>query len=170
MITMNTQVSQDSFRIKDRDKDRLSEHFTLREMSLSGTAIKNGWKNVPDDLAIVNLRLLCEHVLEPLRRRFGVIRITSGYRSKRLNDAVGGVEFSQHRFGQAADIYVPNTEVGKKMFEFLRTETDFDQLIYEYVPKTRRQWIHVSYKIEGNRHQVFMNYEVSDCSAKAKRQ
>jgi len=73
-------------------------------------------------------------------------------------------------YGQAADIFVPNLEVGKKMFEFLRSNTDFDQLIYEYVPSTRRQWIHVSYSIDNNRHQVFMNYEMSDCSAKAKRQ
>lgn len=157
------------FCITDCDREQLSEHFTLRELSLSGTAISHGWQNKPDGLAIVNLRLLCEHVLEPLRRRFGVIRITSGYRSKQVNEAVGGVEFSQHRYGQAADIYVPNTEVGKKMYEFLRTQTDFDQLIYEYVPSTGRQWIHVSYKIEGNRHQAIMNYEMAKSSAKALR-
>lgn len=157
------------FALKDRDKQQLSEHFTLREMSLSGTAIRHGWKNEPDDLAIVNLRLLCENVLEPLRRRFGVIRITSGYRSKQVNDAVGGVEFSQHRFGQAADIFVPNSEIGKKMFEFLQTQTAFDQLIYEYIRKTGKQWIHVSYNAEGNRHQWFMNYEMADSATRANR-
>lgn len=167
---MNTQpAALLPFCITDSNREQLSEHFTLRELSISATAIKHGWDNTPDGLAIVNLRLLCEHVLEPLRRRFGVIRITSGYRSKQVNAAVGGAEFSQHRFGQAADIYVPNVEIGKKMFEFLRTKTDFDQLIYEYVPSTGRQWIHVSYKIEGNRHQAIMNYEMASMSAKAQR-
>ena len=142
----------------EAEREQLSEHFTLTEMVRSATAIRLGLKNVPDDLAVYHLRLLCRHVLEPLRRRFGVIRITSGYRSKKLNDAVGGAEFSQHRYGMAADIYVPNAEVGKKMYEFIRTQTDFDQLIYEYRKPTRTHWIHVSYNPERNRKQAFMNY------------
>ena len=148
------------FCINAADRDKLSQHFTLREMERSGVAIKHGWKNQADDLAVVNLRLLCEHVLEPLRRRFGVIHITSGYRSKQVNDAVGGAEFSQHRFGQAADIFVPNAEVGRKMYEFLQAQTDFDQLIYEYDKKRGRHWIHVSYNREACRHQAFMNYRM----------
>ncbi len=151
-------------------REQLSEHFTLTEMTRSGTAIRHGWKNDPDELAIQNLTMLCQNVLEPLRRRFGVIRITSGFRSKQLNEAVGGVEFSQHRYGQAADIYVPNTEVGKKMFDYVRTQTDFDQCIYEYVPKTGKQWLHVSFNSEGNRHQAFMNYEMLERSARAQRE
>lgn len=139
---------------------KLTKHFTLKEMTSSGTAIRHGWKNEPDDLAIQNLRLLCENVLEPLRCRFGVIRITSGYRSKEVNDAVGGVEFSQHRFGQAADIFVLNQEVGKKMYAFIQTEVTFDQCIYEYDKKTGRHWLHVSYNIEHNRRQAFMNYRM----------
>ena len=58
----------------------------------------------------------------------------------------------------AADIYVPNAEVGKKMYDFIRTKTDFDQLIYEYRKKTRTHWIHVSYNPERNRKQAFMKY------------
>ncbi len=140
--------------------ERLTKHFKLSEFTRSGTAIQHGWDNTPDDLAYQNLILLCEHVLEPLRCRFGVIRITSGYRSKKVNEAVGGAEFSQHLYGQAADIFVPNTEVGKKMFEFIRRNTDFDQLIYEVKPKTGQQWLHVSYSIERQRHQAFMDYKV----------
>lgn len=148
---------------------QLTEHFSLREMIQSGTALRHGWQNVPDELAVQNLRLLCENVLEPLRRRFGVIRITSGFRTKQLNEAVGGVEFSQHRYGQAADIYVPNSEVGKKMFMFIKDRLTYDQLIYEYVKKSGRQWLHVSFNVEGNRKQAFMNYEMSDSGAKVNR-
>lgn len=148
---------------------QLTEHFSLQEMIRSATAIKNGWQNIPDELAIINLTLLCTHVLEPLRRRFGVLRITSGYRSKQLNREVGGVEFSQHRFGQAADIFIPNNEVGKKMFDFVKEKLDYDQLIYEYVRQTGAQWLHVSYNREHNRHQAFMNYEMADTSVRSKR-
>ena len=141
-------------------REKLTRHFALKEFTRSGTAIRHGWDNEPDDMAYQNLILLCENVLEPMRRRFGVIRITSGYRSKMVNEAVGGVEFSQHRYGQAADVFVPNNEVGKKMFDFVRENLDFDQLIYEYDKKTGRQWLHLSYNAEGNRHQYFMNYRL----------
>lgn len=165
---MNTTVeSMQSFAFIRKNGDRLTKHFTLHEMTISGTAIRHGWKNEPDDLAIQNLQLLCENVLEPLRARFGVIRITSGYRSVQVNKAVGGVEFSQHRYGQAADVFVPNMEVGKKMFEFIRENTDFDQCIYEYEKKTGRHWLHLSYNVEGNRHQAFMNYRMTPDSKRS---
>ncbi len=80
----------------------LTAHFSLREMCASGTAIRLGIKNEPSEEVINRLQQLCEHVLEPLRQRFGVIRITSGYRCERLNKAVGGVKNSQHRLGEAA--------------------------------------------------------------------
>lgn len=166
---MNKTHDKVSFALTDQRREQLTEHFTLREMTLSGTAIRHGWKNEPDDLAIQNLLLLCENVLEPMRRRFGVIRITSGYRSEQVNKAVGGVEFSQHRYGQAADIHVSNVEAGRRMFNFIREHTDFDQCIFEYVRKTGKLWLHVSYNAEGNRHQAFMNYEMSDSSVRTKR-
>lgn len=158
-----------SFALDERRREQLTEHFTLREMTLSATAIRHGWTNEPDDLAIQNLILLCENVLEPLRRRFGVIRITSGFRTEQLNKAVGGVEFSQHRYGQAADIHVSNLAMAKRMFDFIRQNTDFDQCILEYVRKTGKLWLHVSYNAEGNRRHAFMNYEMSDSSVRTKR-
>ncbi len=160
MATVDGGVVDETGRMVFDEGMQLSEHFRLCEFTRSGTAIRHKLDNTPDALAVVNLRLLCENVLEPLRRRFGVIRITSGYRSKAVNELVGGVEFSQHRFGQAADIHVPNGEVGKKMFEFLKENVPFDQLIYEYERKTGKHWLHVSFKIEGNRRQAFMNYRM----------
>lgn len=69
---------------------RLSPHFTLREFTLSGTAIAHNIGNTPHKEHVERLKALCENVLEPLRRRFGVIRITSGYRCSELNARVGG--------------------------------------------------------------------------------
>ena len=86
----------------------LTPHFSLWEMVRSGTAIRLGIDNRPQPEHIARMRALCENVLEPLRRRFGVIRITSGFRCPALNRVVHGVRHSQHLYGEAADIHVPN--------------------------------------------------------------
>lgn len=136
----------------------LSEHFTLQEMLRSGTAIAYGIDNTPTERDIENLRSLCRAVLEPLRRRFGRIIITSGYRSKKLNKRVGGVKNSQHLYGEAADIYVSNPEIAHKFAQFIISHTDFDQLIYEPAVRGGRlkpHWLHVSHTTRRhNRHQV----------------
>jgi len=131
----------------------LSEHFRLSEMTKSGTAIRLNIKNIPSKEDIERLRLLCENVLEPLRRRFGVIRVTSGYRCRALNKAVGGVSNSQHLIGEAADLHISNMEVGQKMYDFIRTQTDFDQLLFEHRMSNGCSWLHVSYTTRRkNRH------------------
>lgn len=123
---------------------QLTEHFMLHEFTRSATAIDMGIDNTPPRAAIDCLQILCQQVLEPLRRRFGVIRITSGYRCDALNDAVGGVKGSQHRLGQAADIYISSVEEGKKMFHYIRQHLPFDQLLLERSASRRTRWLHVS--------------------------
>ena len=143
----------------------LTAHFSLREMCASGTAIRLGIENVPDEAVIKRLQQLCEHVLEPLRQRFGVIRITSGYRCERLNRAVGGVKNSQHLRGEAADIHVSDIEVGRKMFRFIKENLAFDQLLFEHIRENGVCWLHVSYRnpspslpMKVNRRQAIDNY------------
>ena len=63
---------------------RLSKHFTLRSLALSGTVVRHRIANVPTTEETERLRALCENVLEPLRRRFGVIRVVNGYHSEEL--------------------------------------------------------------------------------------
>ena len=92
----------------------------------------------------MNLAYLCHMVLQPLRDRFGPIRINSGYRCPELNEAVGGVKNSQHMKGEAADIYLPSVETGKEYLAFLKTLPAVDQLIWERSGNT--YWIHVSAK------------------------
>ena len=76
-------------------KQQLSEHFKLSEFTQSGTARRHKVKNVPGPREVERLRFLCVKSLEPMRRRFGVIRITSGFRCKKLNALVGGSPTSQ---------------------------------------------------------------------------
>lgn len=124
---------------------QLSPHFTLREMVASATAIKYNIDNTPESEDVICLRTLCEKVLEPLRKRFGAIHVTSGFRSVELNEKVGGVRSSQHLQGQAADIYVPNAEVGRKMYLYVLRNLEFDQMFVERKRLDGSRWIHVSY-------------------------
>lgn len=140
---------------------QLSEHFTLREMCQSGTALRKNISNVPDERTVERLRSLCQNVLEPLRKRFGVIRITSGYRCEMLNKAVGGVPNSQHLRGEAADIHVSSMEVGRKMYDFIRLNTRFDQLLFEHSKSSGALWLHVSYSEARARRQAIPYYKAA---------
>jgi hypothetical protein len=87
---------------------KLSEHFYLDEFLVSETATRRGIANQPADEVVARLRLLCQSVLEPLRVQLACpVVITSGYRSRELNLAVGGSLRSLHIQGRAADIVVP---------------------------------------------------------------
>ena len=114
----------------------LTPHFSLKEMTASATATQLHITNCPNATQIARLKALCEHVLEPLRQHFGAIRITSGFRSERLNDALCANSLSQHTFGEAADIYVPNREKGLEMFRFICKHCTFDQMLLERKRKT----------------------------------
>ena len=137
---------------------RLSDHFTLSEMTFSGVALRYELKNIPTDVELENLRHLCELVLEPLRRRYGRIIILSGYRSPVVNALVGGVPNSQHQRGEAADIFVGSLEKGRKYVDFNIRNTDFDQLTREpLIPGgiPCPCWLHTSHTgCRRNRHSV----------------
>lgn len=141
------------------DNKMLSEHFSLEEMTRSGVAIRMRIDNNPDEEQVENMRQLCRNVLEPVRRRFGVTRITSGFRSQALNAAVGGAPDSQHLRGEAADLHISNMEVGRKVFDFIRQHTDFDQLLFERRIKGGYWWLHVSFTTRRpNRHQAMLDW------------
>ncbi len=120
---------------------RLSLHFELSEFTFSQTAIRKGIDNTPSDVVIENLKLLCTHILEPIRTGLGKpLRVSSGYRSKALNKAIGGAANSQHITGQAADFTVQGMSV-EEVYQWIKTSgIVFDQSIFEF-----GQWLHISY-------------------------
>jgi len=134
----------------------LTKNFSLDEFTSSQTATRKGFneQSVPPDDVKDNLRVLCQELLQPLRDLLprGIIKISSGYRCKRLNDAVGGKPNSQHVTGMAADTQYFEGGIMKnlKIIEAVKKNNlQFDQMINEY----GGQWIHLSYNKSGNRKQ-----------------
>lgn len=134
----------------------ISKNFTLEELVYSETARKHCMPNVPDTQVVVNLTWLAAKVLQPLRDWWGKpISIGSGYRCNALNAMVGGVTGSQHVVGEAVDLCIDgDKEKGRKWFEWIRKNCEFDQLIWEKNAKTGNYWVHVSYRKTGNRKMV----------------
>ena len=84
---------------------KLSKNLSLKEATKSNTATRLGIKNEPEQWEISNLRAVAENIFQPVRDHFGVpIGVSSGYRCKELNKAVGGSKYSQHMIGEALDI------------------------------------------------------------------
>ena len=135
---------------------RISKTFTLEELLASNTAKKCGIINAPGLTEVCNLCALVHHVLQPLRDAMNEpIKIGSGYRCTRLNQAVGGVANSQHIKGEAADLCIDgDKKKGRKWMTWIADNCDFDQLIMEHNAKGT-YWVHVSYRADGkNRRHV----------------
>lgn len=123
----------------------MSRHFTLAELTRSATATRHGWDNTPDATARHYLEKLMAY-LDRVRDAYGKpIRITSGYRSKKVNEAVGGSTTSQHRLGQAADLQCADLHALMRTIVALG---GYDQLIYEH-PRRGSVWVHVSVPADG---------------------
>jgi uncharacterized protein YcbK (DUF882 family) len=100
---------------------KLSEHLDLAEVTRSETAKRKGISNEPTPEHLENFKKLAQNIFEPIRKHFGVpIHISSGYRSKALNTAIGGSLTSQHCSGEAIDIDMDGSSNGvtnKMVFE-----------------------------------------------------
>jgi zinc D-Ala-D-Ala carboxypeptidase len=132
---------------------QLSEHLSLAEVTKSDTAKRRGVSNMPTEAHIANFKLLAENIFEPIRNHFGKpIFISSGYRSAELNKAIGGAASSQHCQGEAIDIDMdgrPGGVTNKMVFDFIKDNLNFDQLIWEFGTTTNPDWVHVSYESTG---------------------
>lgn len=135
---------------------KLSAHFDLAEFTRSESAKRHGVSNEPTPEHLANVKVLCERVLEPIRIKFGPINISSGYRSKTLNNFIGGALNSQHSVGQAADIDMDgmSNATNVEIFNYIKDELEYDQLIWEFGDNNKPDWVHVSYNASKNRKQV----------------
>lgn len=130
---------------------QLSKNLELSEVTRSETAKRRGISNMPTPEHIENFKKLAEKVFQPIRDHFGVpIRISSGYRSKELNTAIKGSLSSQHCSGEAIDIDMDGTSItNKQVFDYIKANLEFDQLIWEFGTDNNPDWVHVSYESTG---------------------
>jgi len=130
---------------------QLSKNLMLAEVTRSETAKRKGISNMPTPEHIENFKLLAERVFQPIREHFGKpIIISSGYRSKALNTAIGGALSSQHCQGEAIDIDMDGTDItNAQVFNYIKDNLEFDQLIWEFGTDTNPDWVHVSYESKG---------------------
>lgn len=126
----------------------LSKNFQLAELLRSQTAARLGIDNSiePGCLVEVNLRALCERLLQPIREGLGPVHVTSGYRCPALNQAIGGSQTSAHSYGRAADIVVTGYSPHAVCFWVMSQDLPFDQLIHEF-----GQWTHIAIAAADNK-------------------
>ncbi|MAT11718.1 MAG: hypothetical protein CMM02_11995 [Rhodopirellula sp.] len=141
--------------------EKLTKHVSYKEGVHSITALRLGLKNDPSDKHLQNMKLLSEKIFEPLRTHVGgPIKINSFYRGPELNEAIGGSKKSQHCHGQAMDIddtfgHASNAA----MFDWIRANLDYDQMIWEFGTDENPDWVHVSYVDPGsNRNRCLKAY------------
>ena len=132
---------------------QLSKHLSLAEVTRSESAKRRGISNMPTPAHIENFKLLAANIFEPIREHFGKpIHISSGYRSDALNKAIGGSKTSQHCAGEAIDIDMDGSANGitnKMVFDYIKDNLNFDQLIWEFGTTSNPDWVHVSYESTG---------------------
>jgi hypothetical protein len=141
---------------------QLSKNLSLAEVTRSESAKRNGISNMPTPEHIENFKLLAEKVFQPIREHFAVpIHISSGYRSAALNKAIGGASSSQHCSGEAIDIDMDGTTItNAQVFNYIKDNLEFDQLIWEFGTDKNPDWVHVSYESKGKqRKQILKAYK-----------
>lgn len=143
---------------------KLSKNLSLSECTKSQTAKRLGINNEPDEQVIKNLRSVAENIFQPCRDHFDCpIYVSSGYRSPELNTAIRGSKTSQHMSGQAldldADVFqgITNADI----FNYIKDNLEFDQLIWEFGDEDSPDWVHVSYNPYGdNRNRALKSVKI----------
>ena len=131
--------------------DKISKHVSYKEGVRSNTATRLDIDNTPSSYELSNMGILADNLFEPLRRWVaGPIKINSFYRSPKLNTAIGGSNSSQHCQGRAMDIDDTfGHKTNAEMFNYIKENLNFDQIIWEFGNDKNPDWVHVSYVSES---------------------
>lgn len=128
--------------------DFLSPHFTVAEFTTSQEAERRGIDNRPTVEAMRNLKVLAQ-LMETVRTHLGrPIIISSGYRCKEVNDAIGGAVSSQHLTGQACDFICPGFGAPNAVVAHLM---DLESLGYDQIINEFGRWVHISWSPKPRR-------------------
>ena len=131
---------------------KITENISLNELLASDTSTRKGIDNTPTGtVQLKNLIEASNELWQPVRDYLGYpMVISSGYRSPKLNKAIGGAKNSAHLHGLAIDFVVPGFGDTRKIIRalnqfFKEKNIAFDQLILEY-PNSPGSWVHLGYK------------------------
>lgn len=137
---------------------KISKYVDISEVTSSDTAKRRGIDNSPTPEHLENLKVTCVEVFDKVREHFGVpIYISSGYRSAALNKAIGGSATSDHNNGKALDLDQDgkgNGVTNRQVFDYIKDNLEFDQLIWEFGSSQNPDWVHVGYRKGANRKQI----------------
>ena len=154
----------------------ISKNISYGEATKSQTATRLGLDNNPTEQELRNMQLVADKCFQPLREWYGkAIAITSFFRSAKVNAKIGGSQTSQHCAGGVsgieeaaididADVF-DNGITNKEIFNWLKENVEYDQLIWEYGTSNNPNWVHVSYRKGANRK---MNLKVERINGKSK--
>ena len=133
----------------------ISKYITYQEAITSQTATRKGIDNTPKEKELIAMQLVGIRVFDVVREHFKTpLRVSSFYRSQELNKAVGGSINSQHIKGQAIDIQGTGNITNKMIFDYIKENLDFTQLIWEYGNDENPSWVHVSYDKDNLKKQI----------------
>jgi len=136
----------------------LSKNLTLNEVTKSNTAVNLGINNEPNAEQLENLKTIANEVFQKIRDHFGVpIKVSSGFRSEALNKKVGGSKTSDHMKGCALDIDmdgIPGNVTNRDIFNYIKNNLVFRQLIWEFGNTNNPDWVHVSYVKGDNKKEI----------------
>ena len=148
----------------------ISKHISFKEATISRTATRLNIDNEPNKEQLTNMKLVAEKVFEPLRKWVGgPIKINSFFRSPKLNKAIGGSSKSQHCKGYAIDLDDTfKHKTNAEMFNWIKDNLNFDQMIWEFGDDNNPNWVHVSYVSEKeNRNRCLKAYKSNGKTAYA---
>jgi len=131
----------------------LSKSFTLNELTKSQEALRLGIDNTPSEEHILNLKILCDNILQPIRDFYGMpVSVSSGYRSPELCEAIGSSRTSQHARGEAADFEIFGV-ANKDLSDWIVSNLEYDQCILEFwnINEPNSGWVHCSFSTKYNR-------------------
>lgn len=128
--------------------DSSNSNFKYKEFIKSNTATRLGINNEPGEDEWVCIEKLVHHILQPVRNKFGALRISSGFRSPELCIKIRSSINSNHTRGQAADFEPLDSNVTlMEVAEWIASNCEFRELICEYFLEG---WIHAAYREGGN--------------------
>ena len=140
----------------------ISKHISDKEGTYSSTALRRGLDNTPNEEQLECMKEIAEKLFEPLRKWVGgPIKINSFFRGLSLNTAIGGAKASQHMKGQAIDIDDTfGNATNAEMYNWIKENLDFDQIIWEFGDDKNPNWVHISYvSPEENRNRCLLAYK-----------